>query len=189
MLEDLGWRLHRIWSTDWFRNPRKEIEVLKEAIDAAFARAKARGVKHSERLDATALLTYPGEDTSAGIETATPPEVAAAEAASPGAPAWPNHAQANLPLEPPPGSDLFTAATRAAAEPTVALGSKVKIENITNGGTKLAFTLVKGENALDEGKIGIHTPLGQALLDAQMGDEVEYQVGSHINKVRVREIR
>ena len=26
VLEGLGWKLHRIWSTDWFRNPRPEIE-------------------------------------------------------------------------------------------------------------------------------------------------------------------
>ena len=79
-------------------------------------------------------------------------------------------------------------ASRVAAEPTVALGSKVKVENITDG-KKLAFTLVEGENAPDNGKIGVHTPLGQALLDAQVGDEVEYQVGSHIKEVRVLEIR
>ena len=43
VLEGLGWRLHRIWSTDWFRNPRKEIEVLKEVVADALARAKAQG--------------------------------------------------------------------------------------------------------------------------------------------------
>ncbi len=183
VLEGLGWRLHRIWSTDWFRNPRKEIETLKEAIEAALVHAKAKGVKHSERLDAMALLTHLAEDTAAEIEK-TPAR--AAHPAPP--PARPKPEQASLPFEPPAGSDLFTAASRVAAEPTVALGSKVKIEHITDG-KKLAFTLVEGENAPDEGKIGVHTPLGQALLDAQVGDEVEYQVGSHIKEVRVLEIR
>ncbi|MCY0878152.1 MAG: AAA domain-containing protein [Firmicutes bacterium] len=37
-LEALGWRFHRIWSTDWFRNPTDEIErvmhAYKEALEA-----------------------------------------------------------------------------------------------------------------------------------------------------------
>ncbi len=36
VLEDLGWRFHRIWSTDWFYNRKIEIERLTKAlIDAA----------------------------------------------------------------------------------------------------------------------------------------------------------
>ena len=61
--------------------------------------------------------------------------------------------------------------------------------NLSDGGNKLAFTLVKGENNPDEGLVGIHTPLGAALIDAQEGDEVEYQVGSYIKEVRVLEVR
>ena len=33
VLEELGWRFHRIWSTDWFRNPASEISRLKEVIE------------------------------------------------------------------------------------------------------------------------------------------------------------
>jgi very-short-patch-repair endonuclease/DNA polymerase III delta prime subunit len=33
VLEKLGWKLYRIWSTDWFKNPEREIEKLLEAID------------------------------------------------------------------------------------------------------------------------------------------------------------
>ncbi|MCC0072628.1 MAG: DUF4011 domain-containing protein [Rhodobacter sp.] len=188
VLEGLGWRLHRIWSTDWFRNPRAEIEALKRAIEDALADAKARGVKHSERLDAMTLLTRLAEDTRSNVEE--PPAQARAEtrpgAAASAASGRPE--QASLSFEPPAGSDLFTAASRVATEPTIALGSKVKVESMTDG-KKLAFTLVEGQNAPDDGKIGLHTPLGQALLDAQVGDEVEYQVGSHIKEVRVLEIR
>lgn len=35
VLEGLGWRFHRIWSTDWFRNPHKETEKVKESIEQA----------------------------------------------------------------------------------------------------------------------------------------------------------
>lgn len=35
VLEHLGWRFHRIWSTDWFYNRRTEIERLRTALVAA----------------------------------------------------------------------------------------------------------------------------------------------------------
>jgi len=35
VLEDLNWNLYRIWSTDWFKNPKKEIEELLNTVDRA----------------------------------------------------------------------------------------------------------------------------------------------------------
>jgi very-short-patch-repair endonuclease len=33
VLEGRGWRIYRIWSTDWFSNPTKEFEKLKNYIE------------------------------------------------------------------------------------------------------------------------------------------------------------
>ena len=35
LLRGLGWELHRIWSTDWFRNPERELKRAVEAIEIA----------------------------------------------------------------------------------------------------------------------------------------------------------
>jgi very-short-patch-repair endonuclease len=35
VLEGLGWRFHRTWSTDWFRNPAQETQRAVESIEAA----------------------------------------------------------------------------------------------------------------------------------------------------------
>ncbi|WP_240410042.1 DUF3320 domain-containing protein [Flavisolibacter nicotianae] len=35
VLEGMGWRIHRVWSTDWFRHPEKELKRLVEAIEKA----------------------------------------------------------------------------------------------------------------------------------------------------------
>lgn len=35
VLEDLGWRIHRIWSTDWFRYPERELKRAAAAIEEA----------------------------------------------------------------------------------------------------------------------------------------------------------
>lgn len=37
VLEGLGWTIHRIWSTDWFRNPSQEVAKAEEAIRRAAA--------------------------------------------------------------------------------------------------------------------------------------------------------
>lgn len=41
VLEHLGWRFHRIWSTDWFYNRRAEVERLRIALNAAREVAEA----------------------------------------------------------------------------------------------------------------------------------------------------
>ena len=35
VLERLGWRFHRIWSTDWFNNPERETAKVLEAVEHA----------------------------------------------------------------------------------------------------------------------------------------------------------
>jgi len=35
VLERLGWHVHQLWSTDWFRNPERELAALVTAIEAA----------------------------------------------------------------------------------------------------------------------------------------------------------
>jgi very-short-patch-repair endonuclease len=34
ILEQLGWRIHRIWSTDWWLNPQRELEKLQTKLEA-----------------------------------------------------------------------------------------------------------------------------------------------------------
>lgn len=51
VLESLGWRIHRIWSTSWFRNKREELERLQRAIEAAKG---GDGAGSSEEADGSA---------------------------------------------------------------------------------------------------------------------------------------
>ncbi len=37
VLENIGWKIHRIWSTDWFRNPEEELKRVVAAIEKATA--------------------------------------------------------------------------------------------------------------------------------------------------------
>jgi hypothetical protein len=51
ILENLGWRFHRIWSTDWFHHRKREIERLKAALEHAREQIetgiRVRGANHA----------------------------------------------------------------------------------------------------------------------------------------------
>lgn len=50
ILENLGWRFHRIWSTDWFHDRKRETDRLRAALEAAHSAARdglrLRGANH-----------------------------------------------------------------------------------------------------------------------------------------------
>ena len=45
VLEGLGWRLHRVWSTDYFANPEREVDKVEEAILRATAPSVERAAE------------------------------------------------------------------------------------------------------------------------------------------------
>jgi very-short-patch-repair endonuclease len=70
-LEALGWRFHRIWSTDWFTRPDEEIERAVSAFEEAVA--------YADRLDAGERLSIPDSemDLEQGSDKAMAPKVSA----------------------------------------------------------------------------------------------------------------
>lgn len=48
VLRNLGWRLHRIWSTDWFRNPERELDRAEAEIKRALAEVNSPEPQTSE---------------------------------------------------------------------------------------------------------------------------------------------
>ncbi len=191
VLEGLGWRLHRIWSTDWFRNPRAEIESLREAIDKAHSAAKKKHVGWDDQREVIGPteINVHGIDQSREmprdniIDVSNRPSLGTMQSEpNDGVP----HLQKSDDIH--HADDLF-GLVDVSAEPTVSLGSRVRVENLTDSGMILEFTLIEGGNDPDRGRVGTHTPLGAALIDTQVGDEVEFQVGSFIKKARVLEIQ
>lgn len=67
VLEHLGWRFHRIWSTDWFYNRHAEIERLREALVAARAAAE-QGIRIDGANRLRAPTDGPAEMTSNSFE-------------------------------------------------------------------------------------------------------------------------
>lgn len=85
VLEAIGWRIYRVWSTDWFRNPERELKRLVEAIE------KAKELKHidddvyeeEEPIEPVALerevMPEQTMDIPAYVFAKIPPDIAALE--------------------------------------------------------------------------------------------------------------
>jgi very-short-patch-repair endonuclease len=65
VLEDHGWIIHRVWSTDWFQRPVEQLEILISAIEAAKDELDARmeTVKKVTRSATIQVVTFEREDT------------------------------------------------------------------------------------------------------------------------------
>jgi very-short-patch-repair endonuclease len=71
-LEALGWRFHRIWSTDWFMRREEEIERAVAAFNAALKHADREDNEEAGR-DGAANTTRRAEPVSSGTENQNGP--------------------------------------------------------------------------------------------------------------------
>ena len=70
----------------------------------------------------------------------------------------------------------------------VQIMSKVEMTNLANQ-SKMSYTIVSEREAnLREGKISIHTPIAQGLLNKKVGDEVEIKIPRGTIKLRIDKI-
>lgn len=82
ILENLGWAMIRVWSTDWFRDPDGELDrVCRELERLVAARREARAGRPSKRTEAPDVAD-PAPDAAAGPDAtdATPAGAAAQDA-------------------------------------------------------------------------------------------------------------
>jgi very-short-patch-repair endonuclease len=70
VLEGLGWSIHRIWSTDWIKNPEGQVDAVLSALEVA--RLRARETEPGSGTPSPRREQEPGRQVTAGP---TPPEV------------------------------------------------------------------------------------------------------------------
>jgi hypothetical protein len=83
-LAQLGWRLHRIWTLDWWLDPEREIQRAHGAIVAALAASRQRragGSAPVRKATGTGPLATPAVDTAPISYTADTAKMAAADSA------------------------------------------------------------------------------------------------------------
>jgi very-short-patch-repair endonuclease/DNA polymerase III delta prime subunit len=67
VLEAIGWKIHRVWSTDWFRNPERELKRVVEAINKAWKSALDEDEDDEDTIVDTAIVREGVEESASKI--------------------------------------------------------------------------------------------------------------------------
>jgi hypothetical protein len=67
VLEAIGWKIHRVWSTDWFRNPERELKRVVEAINKAWKSVLDEGEEDEDVIVDTAIVREGADESTAKV--------------------------------------------------------------------------------------------------------------------------
>ena len=170
VLEGLGWHLYRIWSTDWFNNPPAEAAKLRDHIAERLSELKAKAPPPETAASPAGYQQNKGngEDTL-NEETNIHPISG-------------NPEEATVAVSPPADKPV-------SRESEADIGDTVRLQYLGEEGRQLEITLSRTENDPAAGFTHVDTPLGSALLGAEIGDEIEVLVGSYVRDAKVLDIR
>ncbi len=163
VLEKLGWRLHRIWSTDWFNNPRQETERLRKVVTERLAALKAREPEYTQA-------------PKVRVEPVMAAEIEAALSAP------------NLFGQEEPAQAPILLGAKPATERRIEVGDTVRVRYLTDDKRTIKVTISDAQSDPSHGVIHHQTPMASALLGAEEGDEVEVLVGSYIRPAIIEQI-
>lgn len=160
VLEGLGWRFHRIWSTDWFNNPRQEAERLRGVLAARMEELSLRESEFSLSV---------ANDVS---EKVVGPVSAAADDV-PNLFSTPSVVEKNQQFN-----------SRG-----VAVGDTVRVRYLDGDGKTLIVTITKSKSDISGGLVHYEAPIAKALLGAEEGDEVDVLNGPYVRPAVIEEIK
>jgi transcription elongation GreA/GreB family factor len=158
VLEGLGWRFHRIWSTDWFANPAKQAEILRGVIEARMSALKAREAEFSRTSREPAA---PAVEPEATAESKAE-EIQKSE-------------EAQTPLMPPQAG-------------VVSIGDTVRVRYLGQDRSVVQFTISADSSDPENGIVYFKKPIAEALLGAEEGEEIEILVGSYVRQAVLEKI-
>lgn len=183
VLEGLGWRLHRIWSTDWFNNPGREAERLRQVIADRLGKLKETDQQEQDSRSPVAAKP-PAVSRPRSIPTSSQLDLGLRatggigndEVAQTGA------GKRNAPESPAQASVARRTST------AVSVGDTVRVKYLTEGGKELNVKISREKSDPGNGIVYYETPLAKALLGAEEGDEVTVLVGNQVRAAKIEEI-
>jgi transcription elongation GreA/GreB family factor/DNA polymerase III delta prime subunit len=160
VLKGLNWKLYRIWSTDWFRNPERETERLRIYIEqlAEERRTLLRPLTEPARLEIEKEAAEDRDFKEHGPEVL--PEAY-------------REAEPEITTASSPDREIMEEAKEPAEEDIVEIGDTVVFRYLDMPDEPRTFTIVNGDYDPDQGTISPYTAVGAALLDSIIGEEVD----------------
>jgi transcription elongation GreA/GreB family factor len=158
VLERLGWNFHRVWSTDWFNNPRREGERLRQAISKRMMELRARETEFSTRFkpDRRKEIRSPEPMLQEECALSSRPE--------------------------------RSSPSQVAKNNGVAVGDTVRVRYLSDARNVVVITISATKSDPSQGIVHQEAPLAKALLGANEGDEVEVLSGSYVRPAIVEAI-
>lgn len=159
VLEGLGWKIHRIWSTDWFNNPSQQAHILRQVIEARLLELNATEAQHV-----------------AAPAPASPSRVDLPAASRGGSQ---NGAERHI---------NKGAASDRDDTIRVSIGDTVRVRYLSGDKNVVQFTISRDHSDPSSGVIHYKKPIAEALLGAEEGEEVEILVGSYLRPALLEKI-
>ena len=168
VIEGLGWEFHRIWSTDWFGDPKGETERLINNLNH-----KLQSLLSGKALDKEIIKKEKIKPQSN----------------------FEKDIQVNPPIkEDKPSSEvrsnkegIYKIDEKKEDVDKVGLDCKVTVEYQDNK-QKKSFILINGKNDLENELLCIRSGLGEVILDANKNDIVELETGGFIREIKIVDI-
>lgn len=185
VLEGLGWAIHRIWSTDWYQDPHRQADRLRNTIEARVSELKEglknrSGNKESFKVAEIELSKpTPVEANSSEVQPSKSPAQPPKQAALPFVEATISRTRTTPPLVP------------SSSKPKrlyVEIGDTVRIRYLDKADEVFQFRIVVEPSAPERGMVNKSAPLAQSVLDAEEDDTIEILMGSRIRKAVIEKV-
>lgn len=165
VLEGLGWKFYRIWSTDWFQNANKQTQLLRNALEERLEELLSN--RNNERDDAEINLTplnFEPEDDAVDVEDD----------------------QITLDFS-PKATSLLKDESRQDSN-RIQIGDTVRVRRTDSEDSVLQFTISADTSDPANGIVSAGSPIAEALIDAEEGEEVEILINCQVKKALVEKI-
>ena len=164
VITGLGWRLHRIWSLDWFSIQDKEMERLIGRIQTE--------IKKQPMFSTSESLTLAIEDKVTNVERDRKETTVEEDVEAEGGGVFDEP-------EDKPGPENIC----------VCIGDTVIFHYVGSPDKSYSFTIVHGEYDINEGTISQRSPIGSALIGSTVGEEVDVVIGQDNKTIVLDEIQ
>ncbi len=177
VLERRGWKFHRIWSTDWFNDPIREAQRMREAIKGRLTELSSQ----QESYAPPSPVKYDAADID--VQSALPTDATAAKVID---------SQLDLQASISPDKESKTELSQTGASqtpsPFIEVGDQVRVRYLAGSQVTIQVRISDKLNDPDNGVICAHEPLATALIGAEQGEEVEVLIGSYVRKALIENV-
>ncbi|MBO6826470.1 MAG: GreA/GreB family elongation factor [Sneathiella sp.] len=176
VLEGLGWHFHRIWSTDWFDDPATEINRLRNAIEDRMKVLQVEMEKRAQEPVVEDVIEFLDDESSLELpfDDEVTPQIREDSVIEDG--------DEVAEIEEKPTFAKTDIVSDFSSADEVEVGDRVTFRYLDRDKNTVKITLSDIRNDVENGIVSIDTTLGEALLGAELEEEIDFLAGSYLRR-------